>query len=117
MKNIINRIIGMNAETRARTVAAFVTAVLDVLAAFHIVNFTDAQTNAIYKIVLTIVTAVVWGYASHYKNNDFTEEACEGTGLTRLLKAEKQAGVYTETMEMEIEEEEGGEEGESHNIG
>ena len=31
--------------------------------------------------------------------------------------SEKQAGVYTETMEMEIEEEEGGEEGESHNIG
>lgn len=116
MKNIINRIIGMNAETRARTVAAFVTAVLDFLAAFHIVHFSDAQTDAIYKIVLTIVTAVVWGYASHYKNNDFTEEACEGTGLMRLLKAEKKAGVYTETMEMEIEEE-GGEADESSNIG
>ena len=117
MKNIINRLIGMDAGTRARTVTALVTAILDFLAAFHIVRFSDAQTDAIYKIVLTIVTAVVWGYASHYKNNDFTEEACEGTGLTRLLKAEKQAGVYTETMEMEIEEEEGGEEGESHNIG
>ena len=116
MKNIINRIIGMNAETRARTVAAFVTAVLDFLAAFHIVHFSDAQTDAIYKIVLTIVTAFVWGYASHYKNNDFTEEACEGTGLTRLLKAEKKAGVYTEPREMEIEEE-GGEADESRNIG
>ena len=116
MKNIINRLIGMNAETRARTVTAFLTAVLDFLAAFHIVRFSDAQTNAIYKIVLTIVTAFVWGYASHYKNNDYTEEACEGTGLTRLLKAEKQAGVYTEPLEMEIEEE-GGEEDESSNIG
>ena len=116
MKNIINRIIGMNAETRARTVTAFVTAALDFLAAFHIVHFNDAQTDAIYKIVLTIVTAVVWGYASHYKNNDYTEEACEGTGLTRLLKAEKQAGVYTEPLEMEIEEE-GGEADESSNIG
>lgn len=116
MKNIINRLIGMNAETRARTVTAFLTAVLDFLAAFHIVRFSDAQTNAIYKIVLTIVTAVVWGYASHYKNNDYTEEACEGTGLTRLLKAEKQAGVYTEPLEMEIEEE-GGEADESSNIG
>ena len=116
MKNIINRLIGMNAETRARTVAAFLTAVLDFLAAFHIVRFSDAQTDAIYKIVLTIVTAFVWGYASHYKNNDFSEEACEGTGLTRLLKAEKQAGVYTEPLEMEIEEE-GGEADESSNIG
>ena len=116
MKNIINRLIGMNAETRARTVTAFVTAVLDFLAAFHIVHFNDAQTDAIYKIVLTIVTAFVWGYASHYKNNDYTAEACEGTGLTRLLKAEKKAGVYTEPLEMEIEEE-GGEADESSNIG
>ena len=106
----------MDAGTRARTVTALVTAILDFLAAFHIVHFNDAQTDAIYKIVLTIVTAVVWGYASHYKNNDFTEEACEGTGLTRLLKAEKKAGVYTEPLEMEIEEE-GGETDESSNIG
>lgn len=117
MKNIINRLIGMDAGTRTRTITALVTAVLDFLTAFGIVNFSDAQTDAIYKIVLTIVTAVVWGYASHYKNNDFTEEACEGTGLTRLLKAEKQAGVYTEPREMEIEEEEGGEADESSNIG
>ena len=116
MKNIINRLIGMNAETRARTVTALVTAVLDFLTAFHIVHFSDAQTDAIYKIVLTIVTAFVWGYASHYKNNDFTEEACEGTGLTRLLKAEKKAGVYTEPREMEIEEEGGDADG-SSNIG
>lgn len=107
----------MDAGTRTRTITALVTAVLDFLTAFGIVNFNDAQTDAIYKIVLTIVTALVWGYASHYKNNDFSEEACEGTGLTRLLKAEKKAGVYTEPREMEIEEEEGGEADESNNIG
>ena len=106
----------MDAGTRARTVTALVTAVLDFLAAFGIVNFSDAQSDAIYKIVLTIVTAFVWGYASHYKNNDFTGEACEGTGLTRLLKAEKKAGVYTEPREMEIEEEGGDADG-SSNIG
>lgn len=115
MKNIVNRLIGMDAGTRTRTVTALVTAILDFLAAFHIVNFSDAQADAIYKIVLTIVTAVVWGYASHYKNNDFTEEACEGTGLTRLLKAEKQAGVYTESWTAENIE--GGEADEQSNIG
>jgi hypothetical protein len=31
---------------------------------------------------------VAWG-VSHYKNNDYSKEACEGTGLTRLLKAQK----------------------------
>lgn len=116
MKNIINKLIGMDAGTRARTVTALVTAVLDFLAAFGIVNFSDAQTDAIYKIVLTIVTAFVWGYASHYKNNDFTEEACEGTGLTRLLKAENRTDVYTEPLEMEIVEE-GGDADEQSNIG
>lgn len=100
MKNIINKLIGMDAGTRARTVTALVTAILDFLAAFHIVNFSDAQTDAIYKIVLTIVTAFVWGYASHYKNNDFTEEACEGTGYTRLLKDMKKPDVYTEQFEV-----------------
>lgn len=116
MKNIINKLIGMDAGTRARTVTALVTAILDFLVAFHIVHFNDAQTDAIYKIALTIVTAFVWGYASHYKNNDFTEEACEGTGLTRLLKAEKNSGVYTEPLEMEIVEEGGDADG-SSNIG
>lgn len=116
MKNIINKLIGMDAGTRARTVTAFVTAVLDFLSAFHIIHFDDAQIASIHKIALTVLTAVVWAYASHYKNNDYTEEACEGTGLTRLLKAEKNSGVYTEPREMEIEEE-GGEADGSSNIG
>lgn len=120
MKNIINKLIGMDAGTRTRTVTALVTAILDFLSAFHIIHFDDAQIASIHKIALTVLTAVVWAYASHYKNNDYTEEACEGTGLTRLLKAEKQVGVYTEPLNNQEEFEEIEEEGESdgsNNIG
>ena len=101
MKNIINRLLGMNSETRARTLAAVVTAVLDFLSVFHIISFNDAQIASIQKVALTVLTAFVWAYASHYKNNDYTEEACEGTGYTRLLKTMKNTNVYTEPWAIE----------------
>ena len=102
MKNIINSIVGMNPGTRARTIAAVVTAVLDFLTVFGIVSFSDPQVAAIQKIVLVIVTAVVWG-VGHWKNNDYTEEACQGTGMTRLLKMQgKDNGeAWTENEELE----------------
>ena len=90
MNDIINRYIGMDAETRKQTVIAVITALIDFLTAFHIIEFTDEQIQAIYKLALCIVTAIVWGYCSHYRNNNYTPEACIGTGLTRQLKAEKE---------------------------
>ena len=89
MKQLLDKFVGMNAETRGRTVTAFIVAVLDFLAAFHILEFTQDQYQAILKIVLVLTTAFVWAYCSHYKNNDYTEEACIGTGVTRQLKIEK----------------------------
>lgn len=118
MGNIINRLIGMDSGTRTRTVTAFVTALLDFLSAFHIIHFDDAQIASIHKIALTVLTAVVWAYASHYKNNDYTEEACEGTGLTRMLKDMKKEDVYTESWTAENTEiEKEGEADEQSNIG
>lgn len=88
MKDILNRFVGMNAETRKQTVIAFVTALVDFCTAFHIIEFTDDQIQAIYKVALCIVTAIVWGYCSHYRNNDFTEVAAEHTADMRQHKAE-----------------------------
>ena len=88
MKDILNRFVGMNAETRKQTVIAFVTAMVDFCTAFHIIEFTDDQIQAIYKVALCIVTAIVWGYCSHYRNNDFTEVAAEHTADMRQHKAE-----------------------------
>jgi hypothetical protein len=90
MKDAIYKFIGMDAETRKQTIIAFITAVVDFLSAFHIIEFTDEQVQAVYKLVLVVVTAFVWAYYSHYKNNNFTEEGCIGTGVTRQLKREKE---------------------------
>lgn len=89
MKDAIYKFIGMDAETRKQTIVAIITAVVDFLSAFHIIEFTDEQVQAIYKLALCLVTAFVWAYYSHYKNNNFTEEGCIGTGVTRQLKREK----------------------------
>lgn len=86
---IINKYLGMNSETRERTILAIIMAIVDFLSAFNIIEFTDAQIQAIYKLVLVIVTAIVWAYCSHYKNNDYTEAGTIGTGITRQIKLEQ----------------------------
>lgn len=86
MKDILNKYVGMDAETRKQTVIAVLTALIDFLSAFHIIEFTDAQIQAIYKLALCIVTAVVWGYCSHYRNNNYTPEGVAGTIVTREMK-------------------------------
>ena len=73
-------------QTIKNTVLALLTAIIDVLSVFHVIHFNDAQIQSIYKLAMIIVTIVVWAYFSHYKNNNYTAAALEGTGLTRLLK-------------------------------
>jgi hypothetical protein len=92
VKDAIYRFIGMNDETRKQTVIALITAVIDCLTAFHIIEFTDAQIQAIYKLALCLVTAFVWGYCSHYRNNDFSEVASQHTAEMRQHKAELEDG-------------------------
>ena len=62
-------------------------------------NLTDG-----IKLIVAILAIIYTGW----KNHDFTEEACIGTGITRQLKAEKRDDYvgdyfYTEDDE-EIEE-------------
>lgn len=90
INDILNRFVGMTAETRRNTIYAFIMALIDFLSAFHIIEFSDNQIEAIYKLVLVISTAIVWGYCSHYKNNDYTEAAVRGTGVTRQIKKEQE---------------------------
>ena len=89
MKDVIYRFIGLDAETRKQTVIAILTAIIDFLTAFHIIEFTDAQIQAIYKLVLTLVTAFVWGYCSHWKNNNYTPEAVVATITMRDAKEKR----------------------------
>ena len=96
LNDLLDKYVGMNAETRERTILAFLMALLDFLSAFHIIEFTDAQIQAVFKLLLVISTAIVWAYCSHYKNNDYTEAALKGTGITRQIKKEQTEGYIGE---------------------
>ena len=107
MRDIIYRYIGLDAETRKQTVIAFVTALVDFLTAFHIIEFTDDQIQALYKLALCIVTAIVWGYCSHWKNNNYTPEAVVATTKLRDAKTKrlKDQPYVEEPEDANIEEE------------
>ena len=98
MRELIMKYVGQDAETQKQTIMAFVTAVIDFLTAFHIIEFTNAQVQAIYKVALCLVTAIVWGYCSHYKNNNFSPEAVVATYKLRDAKKKRM-------MEQELVEE------------
>ena len=78
----------MNKETIVRTLIAIVVAINTCLAIFGINIFDGVVSDLVYRIISAVVMIASWA-ASHYKNNDFTAEGCEGTGFTRLLKASK----------------------------
>ena len=108
MKDVIMKYIGQDAETQRQTIMAFITAVLDFLTAFHFIEFSDEQMQAVYKVALCIVTAIVWGYCSHYKNNNFTPEAVVATAKLRDAKKKRMAEqeLVEEPEDSYIEEEE-----------
>lgn len=89
LKDLIYKYIGLDAETRRQTVIAVCTAVIDFLSAFHIIEFSDDQIQAIYKMALCLVTAFVWGYCSHYKNNNYTPEMVVATIKGRDAKEKR----------------------------
>lgn len=76
----------MNTGTRVRTIIAIVALVNQALVTIGPVDFGNEISNQIYKW-LSLAFLVGAMISSHWYNNDFTPEACEGTGLTRQLKA------------------------------
>lgn len=75
----------MNIGTIARTIATTLAQINMCLCTFGVTNFENVTEDMIYTVVSVIVTIVTTA-VGHYKNNDFSKEAAEGTGLTRLLK-------------------------------
>ncbi len=108
MKDAILKYIGLDAETQKQTIIAFVTAVIDFLTAFHFIEFSDDQLQAIYKMALCIVTAIVWGYCSHYKNNNYSPEAVVATAKLRDAKKKRmqEQELIEEPEDSYIEEDE-----------
>ena len=55
--------------------------------------------------ILTIISDLVVSALTTYYNNNYTEEACIGTGITRQLKAEKQEGYIGDIFFTDIDNE------------
>ena len=106
----------MNFGTKLRTVLVIATCFNTALMATDVAQFHNPTLDLIYKI-LSVVANFVIVFCATYYNNDYTEEACEGTGVTRQLKAEKKEGYngdvfytdeeVTEKKTLDVDEMEG----------
>ena len=81
----------MNTGTIIRTILAVATVINSGAIATGIAEFENPTVNLVYKILSFCATAVIL-FINTWYNNDFTPEACIGTGITRQLKAEKKDG-------------------------
>lgn len=78
----------MNTGTRVRSALAVAIALYTAFLKTDVADFGNETVNLIYQICMKMVTFVVIFLITYY-NNDFTEEACIGTGITRQMKAER----------------------------
>lgn len=104
----------MNKGTKQRTAARVLASIGTVLAVWKAVyEFVLAETGqmAVAVLIATILACavIIVDVVTTYYNNDYTEEACIGTGVTRQLKAEKQDGYIGDYF---FTEQEGGDEDE-----
>ena len=76
----------MNFGTKVRTILAIASSLNTALIATDVAQFHNETVNLIYKIVSVILNFIVVACVTWY-NNDYTPEACEGTGYTRMLKS------------------------------
>jgi SPP1 family holin len=76
----------MNNGTIIRTVLVIATCFNTALMATDVAQFHNETVNLIYRIISVILNFIVVACVTWY-NNDYTPEACEGTGYTRMLKS------------------------------
>lgn len=85
----------MNKGTIIRTVLVIASCLNTALMATDFAQFHNATVDMIYKIVSVVLNFVIVACATYF-NNDYTEEASYGTGVTRQLKAESKADYVGE---------------------
>lgn len=77
----------MNKGTIIRTILVVASCLNTALMATDVAQFHNETVNLIYRIASVVLNFVIVGISTYY-NNDYTEEACIGTGVTRKLKEE-----------------------------
>lgn len=90
----------MNKGTIIRTILGIAVSINTALAVTDVTSFDNDKLNLAYKIVSMVVNFIVVAINTYY-NNDYTEEACVGTGMTRMLKAQKKEGFIGEDFNEE----------------
>ena len=89
----------MNTGTIIRTILAIATCLNTALMATDIAHFHNPKLDLAYKIISVILNFIIVACVTWF-NNDYTPEACEGTGLTRMLKAEEdEIGVNVDGLD------------------
>lgn len=99
----------MNKGTKIRTALRIAFSIYTTFCMWQVsISELSKQINAPWLIIACAVVIVVSGLVvdalTTYFNNDFTEEACQGTGITRQLKAQKKNGYIGDVIVPEDEE-------------
>ncbi len=96
----------MNNGTKIRTALRIVFSIYTAFCAWQVsISELSKQLNAPWLIavcaVIIVASGIIVDILTTYYNNDYTEEAAQGTGLTRQLKEQKKDGYVGEYFDME----------------
>ena len=94
----------MNQGTIIRTILVIASCSNTALMATDVAQFGNETVNLVYRI-LSVVANFIIVFCATYFNNDYSEEACQGTGMTRQLKAEKKQGYVGDFFYTDYEQE------------
>ena len=78
----------MNKGTIIRTILAIGSVLNEAAVVSGIAEFHNPVLTKWYHVISFVFMVAVL-FINTYYNNDYTEEACVGTGMTRLLKEQK----------------------------
>lgn len=94
----------MNQGTIIRTILVIASCFNTALMATDVAQFGNETVNLIYRI-LSVIANFIIVFCATYFNNDYSEEACIGTGMTRQLKAEKKQDYVGDFFYTDYEQE------------
>lgn len=109
----------MNKETRVRTALRIVVSIYSGLCVWQVaINELGEMIGTKWLAIICAVLIVLFGLLvdvlTTYFNNDYTEEGCKGTAVTRQMKAEQKDDYIGERFFTENPK--GGDEDESNDL-
>ena len=94
----------MNQGTIIRTILVIASCFTTALMATDVAQFGNETVNLVYRILSVVANFIIVFCATDF-NNDYSKEACIGTGMTRQLKAEKKQDYVGDFFYTDYEQE------------